>query len=102
MRAAHLAPLLAVVALGPAHPPQISYVGTGTFTHYTLVLADEHGGNPVELTAGKPGMRLGDDYSWAPNGSALVYPDAAGNIDVLSANGSTLTRVASGGAAPGW
>jgi Tol biopolymer transport system component len=102
VRAAHLAPLLAVVALGPAPPPQISYVGTGTFTHYTLVLADEHGGNPVELTAGKPGMRLGDDYSWAPNGSALVYPDAAGNIDVLSANGSTLTRVASGGAAPAW
>jgi hypothetical protein len=70
VRLARLAPLLALVALGPAHPPQISYVGTGTFTHYTLVLADEHGGNPVELTAGKPGMRLGDE--WSPDGTRLA------------------------------
>lgn len=102
MRAARLAPLLAVVALGPAHPPQVSYVGTAFFPRYTLMLADEHGQNPVELTAGKPAMRLSDGYPWAPDGSRLVYPDAAGNVDVLSADGSTLTRVASGGAAPAW
>jgi Tol biopolymer transport system component len=102
VRVARLAPLLALVALGSAHPPQISYVGDTAFPRYTIMLADEHGQNPVELTAGKPGMRLSDDYSWAPDGSALVYPDDAGNIDVLSADGKTLTRVATGGAAPVW
>jgi Tol biopolymer transport system component len=102
VRAARLAPLLVVVALGPAHPPQVSYVDISAFPRYTIVLADDHGQNPVELTAGKPAMRVGDVYSWAPDGLRLVYPDGAGNIDVLSADGSTLTRVASEGAAPAW
>jgi hypothetical protein len=75
-RIARLVPLLLVVAApaagGGVNPAQVAFKqfpGGGQ----AIVRLDQTGGNPVELTSGKPVPSEFGAFSWSPDGSQLVY-----------------------------
>ena len=108
-RLARLLPLVAALtipAAQAANPPQVAFKAYSNRT--SLVLLDQTGGNPREVTQGKPGLTSLGAYSWSPDGTRVVYASGAtiygGDLYVLGVDDGRVERVTTDGANedPAW
>src|SRR4051812_19710570 len=100
-RAGLLAFAIVAVAGPQPPPPQVAFKQLAG-SSYAILLTDQTGTRTTNLTAGKPQPGVLGSYSWAPDGSRLVYvgneKPLGGDLEVLDVDSGTVDQITSSGA----